>query len=223
MRGVPPFPAPPAELLEATVPVPGGGLVAPALDVEAWVQSEVLAENRPLSIYEHAHLREFKARVAFLWCTEHEARSGRRTLGTCQLARPTGRAWAQAQRRQQLTEWFGEVPTFLIVLDALHAQHALDTDRPENVLAVVDHELSHCGIKTDAYGARQFNDRTGEPVWTVRAHDVEEVVGVVRRWGTAATGTSALAAAIDHVREHGPDVAPASLDGICGTCKREVA
>ena len=217
------FPAPPQSLLDATWPVKGGGLVAPALDLEAWVQREILAEDRPLSIYEHAHLREHNARVCFLWTTEVEARQGRRTLGTCQLGRPTGRAWPQAQRRAQLVDWFGAVPDFLIVLDALHASHALATGRPENLLAVIDHELSHAGIKLDAYGERQFDRVTDEPTWAVMPHPVEEFPGVVRRWGIAATGVGTMAEAIDHVRAHGPDIAPASLDGLCGTCRAPLA
>lgn len=223
MRPAAPFPGPPSDLLDASAPVPGGGLVAPALDVETWVQAEVLASDRPFSISDHAHLCEHKARVAFLWSTETETRGGRRTLGTCQLAALTGRAWAQAQRRAQLVDWFGEVPTFLVVLDALHAAHALATGRPEDVLAVVDHELCHAGIVTDEWGVQRFDDRTGEPAWTVLPHTVEEFPGPVRRWGIAATGVGPLADAIDHVRAHGPEFAPAHLDGLCGTCKRSIA
>ena len=225
----PPIPAPPEEILAATVPEKGGGLVTPALELEAWVVSEILSPNRPLSIYEHAHLLpashggDHDVRVAFLWCTEIERRSGRRTLGTCQLGAPTGRAWPQAQRRQQLTEWFGAVPDFLVVLDALHASHALSTGRPENLLAVVDHELCHAAQKRDAWGEPVFDAATGEPTWDVRPHDVEEFVGPVRRWGIEATSIGRLADAIDHVREHGPDMAPATLDGLCGTCRRGIA
>lgn len=222
MQPVAPFPVPPADLLTATVPIKGGGLVAPALDVEAWVQAEILAENRPLSNYDHAHLGEFEARVAFLWSTEVETRAGRRTLGTCQTAAPTGRAWPQAQRRAQLIGWFGAVPDFLIVLDALHASHALRTGRVADLLAVVDHELYHCGVKLDDFGAIRFSP-DGEPTWTVRPHDVEEFAGVVRRYGVAASAAGPLAQAIEYVRENGPDIAPASLDGVCGSCKRAIA
>ena len=223
------LPRPPDELLADALPVRGGGAVAPALELEAWVLSEILAPDRPLSIYEHEHLRppsqggDFDVRLGFLWCTEVERRSGHRTLGTCQLGEPTGRAWAAAQRRQQLTEWFGEVPTFLIVLDALHASHALKTGRPQDLLAVVDHELCHAGIRRDRYGVPRFSERTGEPQWEVRRHDVEQFVGPVRRWGLEATGMSEMAQAIDDLRELGPEVAPATTDGLCGTCKSPIS
>ena len=212
---VSPIPSPPRELLDASSPVKGGGLVAPALELEAWVRAEILSPNRPLSNYDHQALSEFEPRVAFLWTTEHMADKGRRVLGTAQLAEPTGKAWPAAQRRAQLLDWFGEVPTFLVVLDALHASHALATGRPENFLAVVDHELYHCGQELDTYGAPRFT-RDGEPRWGIRGHTVEEFPGVVRRYGIEASGVGPLADAIDYVRAHGPDVAPATLDGVCG-------
>lgn len=220
------IPAPPRDLLDAAVPIKGGGSVAPALDLEAWVCAEILSPDRPLSIYPHAHLLpadrggDHDVRVAFLWTTEVENRGGRRTLGTCQLAAPTGRAWPAAQRRHQLTEWFGEVPTFLVVLDALHAAHALATGRPENLLAVIDHELCHAGIMIDEFGVPKLNRVTHEPEWTVVPHEFEEFAGPVERWGIEATGLGRLVDAIDHVRAHGPSIAPATLDGLCGTCRR---
>ena len=220
-----PIPAPPEDLLAAALPGRGGGTVAPALDVEAWVRAEILSADRPLSNYDHAHLGDAGGwpRVAFLWTTEHMASNGRRVLGTCQLAEPTGKAWPAAQRRCQLTDWFGEVPVFLIVLDARFAAHALATSRPENLLAVIEHELYHAAQKRDPYGAPLFT-ADGEPRWGMRDHDTEEFAGVVRRYGIAASpNASPLVAAADYVRAHGPDVAQASLDGLCGTCKRAVA
>jgi len=213
------FPRPPEALLAETLPVSGGGLVAPSLDVEAWVRSEILAPNRPLSNYDHAHLVDGQARVAFLWSTEVERRQGRRTLGTCQLAAPKGRAWVAAQRRAQLVGWFGEVPDFLVVLDALFVTHALSTGRTADVLAVVEHELYHAAQDTDREGEPKYTP-DGEPVWGIRPHDTEEFAGVVRRYGVSASANAGpLAEAVEYVRENGPDVATATLDGLCGTCR----
>ncbi len=215
-----PVPAPDPELLETHHE--GRGIIVPANDLEAWVWSNILSDDGPLSNYDFEALREHRPRVGFLWCTEVEMRKGRRTLGTCALGRPTGRVWEQIRRTEQLLRWFGEVPAFVITLDALFASHALQTDRPADLLAVVEHELYHCGQELDRYGAVRFTpDDT--PVWTVAPHDVEEFAGVVRRYGVAASAAGPLAAAIEHVREHGPDVAEASLDGLCGTCGRAVA
>lgn len=211
-----PFPAPPRELLD------GPPTLAPALDVEAWVSAEILASDRPLTNYDHHTLTEWEARIGWLWATEPLIKRGRRVLGRCHLAAPTGDAWQVLTRTGQLLDWFGEVPTFYVILDAHHAAHALATGRPADVLAVVDHELYHCGVERDRYNVERFQ-RDGTPMWGIRPHDVEEFAGVVRRYGTAASAAGPLVDAARYVEEHGPDVAQATLEGICGTCKREVA
>lgn len=207
-----PFPAPPAEVLD------GPPTVAPALDVEAWVLAEFLAPDRPMSIYEHSHLAEHEARVGWLWATEVLVKRGRRILGRCGLAQPTGDAWQQLHRTEQLERWFGEVPDFVVTLDAQFVAHALATGRVADVLALVDHELCHAGIALDADGFQRFR-KDGSPVWGIRTHDVEQFLGPVRRWGLASAGVEKLAEAIDHVRAVGPDIAQATLDGVCGTCR----
>lgn len=217
-----PIPPPPEALVDATAPVRGGGLCAPALDLGGWVLSEVLAPNRPLSNYDHAHLVDGEARIAFLWTTERYQKKGLRVLGTAQLGEPTGQAWSAARQRQQLREWFGAVPDFLVTLDALFVREALLAGRPQDALAVIEHELYHCAQDRTPDGDPRF-DRDGLPVWGLRPHDVEEFAGVVRRYGVEASAAGPLAEAIDHVREHGPDVAAAALDGICGACLRRVA
>ena len=44
----------------------------------------------------------------------------------------------------------------------------------------------------------------------------------MRRWGIAASAAGPLADAIDHVRAVGPDIAQATLDGVCGTCRAAI-
>lgn len=200
-----------------------GTAVLPALELEAWVRAEILAENRPLSNYDHAHLREFEARVAFLWCFESLRKKGRRVLGTAQLGEPSGDAWTKALRRDHLVRLFGYVPDFLITIDAHFAASALDERLPQNLLAVVEHELYHCGQDTNSWGDPRFT-QDGEPVWGIRPHDTEEFAGVVRRYGVGASANAQpLVEAVDWVRAHGPDVAPSTLEGVCGSCLRKVA
>lgn len=210
------FPAPPPEVLD------GPPTLAPALDVEAWVLDTVLDEGGALYNPDHELLRSWEPRVGVLWATEPLVKSGRRVLGRCALGRPSGDAWAQLARTEQLVRWFGDVPAFTVTLDARFVSHALRTGRGADVLALVEHELYHCGQEVDRYRAPKFN-RDGSPKWAVRPHDVEEFAGVVRRYGVAASAAGPLVAAAEHVREHGPDVAPATIDGVCGTCRREVA
>ena len=217
-----PIPRPPAELLDASGHVKGSGRFAPALELEAWIWTEILSEDRPLSNYGHGHLSEHSARIGLVWSTERYHKSGRRILGTAQRGEPTGSAWSAGRQRQQLREWFGNVPDFLILLDAWHADHAIRTEQPQNFLAVLEHELYHCAQDRTADGDPRFT-QDGEPVWGIRPHDTEEFAGVIQRYGVGASpNASPLASAIEYVREHGPDVAQSTLDGLCGTCKRSL-
>ena len=216
------IPGPPQELLDRSSFGRGGGRFAPALDLEAWVAGELLAENRPLSNYDHAHLAEGEARIGFLWSTERFLSKGRRVLGTAQTGEPTGKAWSAGRQRQQLAEWFGTVPDFLVTLDAWHASTSLDERRPQDFLAVLEHELYHCAQDKTADGDLRF-DRDGRPIWGIRPHDIEEFAGVVRRYGhEARPDVARFVEAVDHAREHGPAVAPADLDGLCGTCRSQI-
>ncbi len=216
LPAVSPLPTPPRALLDASSPISGGGHVAPAPDLGAWVAAEILAPNRPLSNYDHAHLAEGGAVIGWLWSTEVLAKQGRRVLGRCALGHPTGDAWVQAARRDQLLGWFGSLPDFVVILDAWFFAHAVESGNAADALAVVDHELYHCGQERDGDGEPRYT-QDGDPVWGIRPHDVEEFGGVVRRWGIEASAARPLVEAIDHVRAHGPDIARSTLDGVCGT------
>lgn len=220
MLTVPPIPSPPAAVLD------GESGIAPADDLGAWVTAHILAPSTasrpgPLANFEHAHLVDHGATIGWLWVTDPLVRHGRRTIGRAQTGEPTGDAWQQLTRADHLVRIFGGVPDFVITLDARFVAHALATSRPENVLALVEHELYHCAVQRDRYGAERFR-KDGTPVWGMRAHDTEEFAGVVRRYGVGASNAGPIVDAADHVRAHGPDVAPATLDGICGTCRAAI-
>ena len=211
-----PFPHPPRELLD------GPPTVAAALDVGAWVSAEIVAPERPLSNYDFATLHEWEARIGWLWATEQLVKLGRRIGGLASLGAPSGDTWQRLRRTEQLVRWFGAVPDFVITLDAHYVSHALQTGRAADVLALVEHEVYHCGVERDHFGVEQFS-KDGRPKWGMRPHDVEEFAGVVKRYGVAASVAGPLVEAARYVEEHGPDVAAASIEGICGTCRRAVA
>lgn len=215
MRAPGPLPGPPQDLFDRSGYDRGSGVFSPALDLEEWVCTEILTPDRPLSNYDHEHLFGGAARIGFLWTTERFAKKGRRVLGTAQLGEPTGQAWSAGRQRQQLVRWFGAVPDFLVTLDAWFVREATEAGRVPDALALIEHELYHCGQDTTADGDPRF-DRDGEPVWGIRPHDVEEFGGVIRRYGIEASAAGPLVEAADFVREHGPAVALADLGGICG-------
>jgi putative metallopeptidase len=75
--------------------------------------------------------------------------------------------------------------------------------------------LSHCGVERDMYGAPKFKKSTGLPAFALRGHDVEEFIGVVRRYGAAAAGVQAM---IEAAAE-GPTIAAADIFA-CGNCAK---
>lgn len=126
-------------------------------------------------------------------------------------------AWQKARQQQQMVEWFGLIPDFLITLDAHYCAQATDVE----FAALVEHELYHCAQATDEFGAPRFNRDTGEPVWAMRGHDVEEFIGVVRRYG-AGPQDGALARLID-AGSATPEVSNLNIARACGTCQMKVA
>jgi putative metallopeptidase len=84
------------------------------------------------------------------------------------------------------------------------------------------HNASHwaseqiAAVERDAFGAPKFRKSTGMPAFTLRCHDVEEFVSVVRRYGAAAAGVQAM---IDAAAA-GPTIAQADIDFACGNCTR---
>jgi hypothetical protein len=162
----------------------------------------------PLLNPHHGHLRA--AKIAMLWAMEPNERGGRQILGTAQVGQVRASdPWIRGQREQQIRDWFGAIPDFLIVIDAGYWELAEDAQ----ACALVEHELYHCAQAQDQFGMPRFT-RDGIPIWAMRPHDVEEFVGVVQRYGAAATYTEELKAAF----ERGPTIAAANIAACCGTC-----
>jgi len=208
---LPTRPRPPDDILEVTF-VPR---MAPAADLKAWVHDNILADEGRLHNPDHRHLVD--AGIGFLWSSEGYTKAGRRILGlTEDTSMSRGNAWAMMRAEQQLREWFGTPPRFLITLDAMHCATCSDAE----FCALVEHELYHCGHRLDEFGNPAF-DKAGRPKLAIRAHDVEEFVGVVARYGVGDPegylGQMIIAAA------KGPNVAPVRIAQACGTCHLRIA
>lgn len=197
-------PCPPEPMLETP------GLFAPAPDLLEWARATFLTDDGPLYNLEHDHLAY--ASLAFLWTSAPYRKQGRVVAGLAEMPSVQGNAWLRGRMEAQLGGWFGEVPKFLITLSAPIAAALDDAE----FCSLVEHELFHCGQATDEFGGLKFNMDTGEPVLTMRGHDAEEFIGIVRRYGAGASagGVAELVAAA----QRPPSVAPARIAQACGTC-----
>lgn len=196
-------PRAPAYLLET---LHDGPAFVAAPDVERWIFETFIDEGSPLCNPDHEHLRD--ARIGVLWTSAPNGKHGRAIVGQAELCKGGAGTWSRGRAVQQITDWFGDLPDFIITLFAPYA----DTANDATFCALVEHELSHCGQEKDAYGVPKFS-KFG-PVYTMRGHDVEEFIGVVRRYGADAAGVRAL---IDAAAE-GPTLAGADIGFACGNC-----
>jgi len=203
-------PLPPDELLDEEQSAP---LFVPAPELAKWATATIIESGAPLYNEDHHHLNW--ARLGMLWTNAENARRGRRVIGQCEMGLPPLGKWPRARMERQLLDWFGRVPDFLLTFDASYCSGCTD----EQFLALLEHELYHCGQAKDEFGAPRFNTRTGLPVFTVRGHDVEEFVGVVRRYGADAAGVRDLVEAASRR----PEVGCASIAEACGTCLARAA
>lgn len=184
---------------------------APAPDLWAWAKSTFIEEGGALHNSDHAHLID--ADIGFLWASSGYVKQGRQVIGLTEDAKfiARGNAWQKGRAQQQLREWFGTEPRFLITLDATYCQSCSDAE----FCALVEHELYHCGQMQDEFGVPAFT-KDGEPKLGIRAHDVEEFVGVVRRYGIGDPDSSLARLVI--AAAQGAQVAPARITHVCGTC-----
>ena len=100
-------------------------------------------------------------------------------LGQCEKVMFNVGGWRKARQEQQMRDWFGFVPTYLITVDASFCERANDTE----FCYLLEHELYHIGVMRDEDGEIIYSDSTGLPKHYLAGHDVEEFVGVVKRWG----------------------------------------
>lgn len=201
-------PAPPPALLEATPE-----RFEPAPDLRDWIFDTFIAEGSELANPDHAHLAD--AEIGVLWTNVDNGRNMRTVIGQCELMPPMAMGkWQRARAIQQIEDWFGAVPDFLITISAPAAASMDDV----SFCALIEHELYHAGQKRDQYGAPKFTE-DGRPSFAIRGHDVEEFVGVVARYGV----TDPMVGAMVEAANRRPMVAGIDIRGACGTCALKAA
>ncbi|HHT0320944.1 TPA: putative metallopeptidase [Raoultella planticola] len=190
--------------------------VIPAAEIGEWVNQHILSVDGRIHNPDHEHLTNAlaDADIAFMWASGAFAKKGRYVLGQCEQVMLRAGGWQKARMEQQMHEWFGRIPKFIITLAADYCEQCNDLE----FCALVEHELYHIAQATDDYGAPKFNKETGMPVLKLRGHDVEEFVGVVRRYGASKDVQEMVDAANRPAEVAHIDVAKA-----CGTCMLKLA
>ncbi|VEI69492.1 Uncharacterised protein [Serratia fonticola] len=171
-------PYPPQQFIKTHQLMPYIELV-PANEMQEWVYSQMLSDAGILYNPDHSHLMD--ADVRFMWASCAFEKQGRAILGQAEQVAMRAGGWQKARMVQQMHEWFDRVPEFIITLAADYCAQCNDLE----FCALVEHELYHIAQATDEFGAPKFNKDTGQPVLKLRGHDVEEFVGVVRRYGAS--------------------------------------
>lgn len=186
----------------------------PAPEVLEWLITEILEDTGRIHNPDHQHLLQADLRI--LWASGSSRSKNRTVIGTAEEVLFRASAWVKARQEQQMTEWFGHVPDYLITLDASYAARCSDAD----FCALVEHECYHIAQQTTLFGAPAFT-KDGKPKIHIVGHDVEEFVGVVKRYGVG-DPNGALAALAAAARGK-PQVSDRDIAGACGTCLMRVA
>lgn len=202
-------PLPPPEFTD-----PLNSRYQPAPEVLQWARTAILTEGGALYNEEHAHLEYCD--VQFLWAPGSFAKQGRTVIGQCEEMTFRCGPWQKGRQQQQMADWFGRVPDYLITLDASYCLACSDVE----FCSLVEHELYHIGQEKDLFGGPAFT-KDGMPKLTIRGHDVEEFVGIVRRYGIGhPDGTLAQLVAAANTT---PEVAKINIARACGTCLLKAA
>lgn len=184
----------------------------PAEGLWEWVQEQIIADSGHLHNPDHAHLAD--ADIAFMWAATAFTKKGRTVLGQAEEVMMRAGGWQKARMEQQMHEWFGHKPDFIITLAGDFCMQCSDIE----FCALVEHELYHIAQEIDEYGSPKFYRDSGLPKLCMRGHDVEEFVGVVRRYGASADVQELVDAA-----NQPTEVAKLNIARACGTCMLKLA
>ncbi|MGL2989779.1 putative metallopeptidase [Acinetobacter nosocomialis] len=187
--------------------------LAPAPDLMNWVITNFLTIGGPLHNPDHDHIAELlhdnEEFLACAWASSACMAKKRMVLGQCEKVMFNQGGWKKARQEQQMRDWFGYVPVYLITIDASYCEQATDRD----FCALIEHELYHIGVERDEDGEALYSDMTGLPKHYLAGHDVEEFVGVVKRWGADESVKRLL-----EVAKQAPFVSEVNISKCCGTC-----
>ncbi|WP_445405981.1 putative metallopeptidase [Acinetobacter pittii] len=187
--------------------------IIPAPDLKKWVISNYLKIGGPLHNPDHDHIAELlhdnEEFLACAWASSACVAKKRMVLGQCEKVMFNQGGWKKARQEQQMRDWFGYVPVYLITIDASYCDQATDRD----FCALIEHELYHIGVERDEDGEALYSEMTGLPKHYLAGHDVEEFIGVTKRWGADESVKRLV-----EVAKQAPFVSDVNISKCCGTC-----
>lgn len=185
----------------------------PAPDLKLWVVANFLTLGGPLHNPDHDHIAEMlhdnEGFLAFAWASTAYTRAKRMVLGQCEKVMFQQGGWKKARQEQQMRDWFGFVPVYLITIDASFCEKANDSE----FCALLEHELYHIGVMRDEDGEIVYSDSSGLPKHYLAGHDVEEFIGVVKRYGPSKNVKRLI-----EVAKNPPFVSDLDISKCCGNC-----
>jgi hypothetical protein len=153
-----------------------------AADAYSWAQDAAIVGRIVIErIASREHLKD--AMVGYLFRSHEVSSKGKIEAATAHLASQLitgggGKYWNN-MLQLKIIEICGSQPDFIILIDQ-HIWAGLDL---EQRVALIHHELMHCEQERDEFGAPKFSKLTGQPMWRIQGHDIEEFSEVVAMHG----------------------------------------
>ncbi|EPJ8241325.1 putative metallopeptidase, partial [Acinetobacter baumannii] len=183
---------------------------APAPEIWEWIKQVFLDPKSKLFNPDHMHLRSFRyPDIAVMWARSGFKKQGRQVIGTTEKVMINAGGWKKERQEEQYIQWFNYLPEYLITFDASYSRIASDV----NFCALLEHELYHIGVERDSDGEIIYSDHTGLPKHYLACHDVEEFIGVVKRWGANDSVKRLI-----EVAKNPPFVSDLDISKCCGNC-----
>lgn len=192
--------------------------IVPAFDIPLWIKKTILNSDSKVFNNDHYHLTDYlDGQIVFMWAAGGFTKQMKSVIGQTEQVMFRASGFQRMRQEQQLMEWFGaELPEFIITLDGSYCAQCSDFE----FMALIDHELSHIGHALDEFGSPKFHRDNGLPVLAMRGHDVEEFIGVVRRYGVPKDSNLEKMISVANSK---PEIAKVDIAQACGTCLKLVA
>lgn len=205
-------PFPPTDLLDQAEQEEAIRL-APAPELKEWVVKNWLTVGGELHNPDHDHIAELlhdnEQFLAFAWASSAAVAKKRMVLGQCEKVMFNQGGWKKARQEQQMRDWYGFVPQYLITIDATYCEQANDRD----FCRLIEHELYHIGVERDEDGEVIYSDHTGLPKHYLAGHDVEVFFGEIRQHGV----DSSVQRLLD-IAKNAPFASETNIAACCGNC-----